>query len=133
MELTCGHCGSFILYLVSCILYLVSCILHLVSCILYLCGYPGPVSGGSLNGSGYPSQLRVAWPDAGSDRALKYRAAPVWRGGPAAGEVKARGERRRVRSDSTAVERERGISVSSAVMSFEHQGLAFNLLRHAGH
>jgi peptide subunit release factor RF-3 len=27
-----------------------------------------------------------------------------------------------------AVERERGISVSSAVMSFEHQGLASNLL-----
>ena len=39
-----------------------------------------------------------------------------------AGEVKARGERRRVRSDWTAVEREGGISVSSAVMSFEHQG-----------
>jgi peptide chain release factor 3 len=34
-----------------------------------------------------------------------------------AGEVKARGERRRVRSDWMAVERERGISVSSAVMS----------------
>jgi len=45
-----------------------------------------------------------------------------------AGEVKARGERRRVRSDWMAIERERGISVSSAVMSFEHQGLAFNLL-----
>jgi peptide subunit release factor RF-3 len=30
-----------------------------------------------------------------------------------------------------AVERERGISVASAVMSFEH-GLAFNLARHAG-
>jgi peptide chain release factor 3 len=44
-----------------------------------------------------------------------------------AGEVKARGERRRVRSDWMAVERERGISVSSAVMSFEHEGLAFNL------
>ena len=43
-----------------------------------------------------------------------------------AGEVKARGERRRVRSDWMAVERERGISVSSAVMSFEHQGLALN-------
>jgi translation elongation factor EF-1alpha len=42
--------------------------------------------------------------------------------------VKARGERRRVRLDWVAVERERGISVSSAVMSFEHQGLAFNLL-----
>jgi peptide chain release factor 3 len=41
-----------------------------------------------------------------------------------AGEVKARGERRRVRSDWMAVARERGISVSSAVMSFEHQGLA---------
>jgi hypothetical protein len=27
-----------------------------------------------------------------------------------------------------AVERERGISVSSAVISFEHEGLAFNLL-----
>jgi peptide chain release factor 3 len=26
------------------------------------------------------------------------------------------------------VERERGISVSSAVMSFEHEGFAFNLL-----
>src|SRR5207247_1681269 len=45
-----------------------------------------------------------------------------------AGEVKARGERRRVRSDWMAVERERGISVSSAVLSFEHQGLAFDLL-----
>src|SRR5712675_762019 len=50
-----------------------------------------------------------------------------------ASEVKARGERRRVRSDWMAVERERGISVSSAVMSFEHQGLAFNLLDTPGH
>jgi len=45
-----------------------------------------------------------------------------------AGEVKARGERRRARSDWMAIERERGISVSSAVMTFEHQGLVFNLL-----
>ena len=45
-----------------------------------------------------------------------------------AGEVDARGERRRVRSDWMAIERERGISVSSAVMSFEHEGLAFDLL-----
>ena len=51
----------------------------------------------------------------------------VWRG-ELAGEVKARGDRRRARSDWMAIERERGISVSSAVMSFEHQGLAFNLL-----
>jgi Elongation factor Tu GTP binding domain len=32
-----------------------------------------------------------------------------------------------------AVERERGISVSSAVMSFEHEGHAFNLLDTPGH
>src|ERR1700736_2259474 len=50
-----------------------------------------------------------------------------------AGEVKARGDRRRVRSDWMAIERERGISVSSAVMSFEHGGLAFNLLDTPGH
>src|SRR6201996_9398036 len=50
-----------------------------------------------------------------------------------AGEVKARGERRRTRSDWMAIERERGISVSSAVMSFEHDGLAFNLLDTPGH
>src|SRR5487761_557158 len=50
-----------------------------------------------------------------------------------AGEVRARGERRRVRSDWMELERERGISVSSAVMSFEHDGLAFNLLDTPGH
>jgi peptide chain release factor 3 len=50
-----------------------------------------------------------------------------------AGEVKARGARRRVRSDWMAVDRERGSSVSSAVMSFEHEGLAFNLLDTPGH
>jgi hypothetical protein len=50
-----------------------------------------------------------------------------------AGEVKARGARRRVRSDWIAVERERGISVSSAVMIFEHRGLAFNLLDTPSH
>jgi peptide chain release factor 3 len=50
-----------------------------------------------------------------------------------AGEVRARGERRRARSDWMAIERERGISVSSAVMTFEHQGLVFNLLDTPGH
>jgi peptide chain release factor 3 len=50
-----------------------------------------------------------------------------------AGEVKARGERRRVRSDWMAVECRRSISVSSAVMSFEREGLAFNLLDTPGH
>jgi len=50
-----------------------------------------------------------------------------------AGAIKARGERRRTRSDWMAIERARGISVSSSVMSFEHRGLAFNLLDTPGH
>jgi peptide chain release factor 3 len=50
-----------------------------------------------------------------------------------AGEVKARGDRRRARSDWMDIEKERGISVSSAVMSFEHAGFAFNLLDTPGH
>src|SRR6266581_2366380 len=50
-----------------------------------------------------------------------------------AGEVKARGERRRARSDWMAIERERGISVSSAVMTLEHDGVVFNLLDTPGH
>src|SRR5690349_2840292 len=50
-----------------------------------------------------------------------------------AGEVRARGERRRARSDWMAIERERGISVSSAVMTFEHDGHVFNLLDTPGH
>src|SRR5579872_4309451 len=50
-----------------------------------------------------------------------------------AGEVRARGERRRTRSDWMAIEKERGISVSSAVMTFEYQGLTFNLLDTPGH
>jgi peptide chain release factor 3 len=50
-----------------------------------------------------------------------------------AGEVKARGERRRARSDWMAIERERGISVSASVMTFEHDGLTFNLLDTPGH
>ena len=50
-----------------------------------------------------------------------------------AGEVKARGERRRVRSDWMAVERKRSISVSSAVMSFAHEGhIRLRRVRHVG-
>jgi peptide chain release factor 3 len=50
-----------------------------------------------------------------------------------AGAVKARGDRRRTRSDWMEIERARGISVSSSVMSFEHGGLSFNLLDTPGH
>src|SRR5471032_675544 len=50
-----------------------------------------------------------------------------------AGMVKARGERRRARSDWMAIEQQRGISVSASVMTFEHDGLVFNLLDTPGH
>ena len=50
-----------------------------------------------------------------------------------AGAVKARGDRRRAHSDWLKVERERGISVASSVMSYEFDGHAFNLLDTPGH
>ncbi|MEM9222058.1 MAG: peptide chain release factor 3 [Pseudomonadota bacterium] len=50
-----------------------------------------------------------------------------------AGEVAARGERRRTRSDWMEIEKKRGISVSSSVMMFEREGIVFNLLDTPGH
>lgn len=50
-----------------------------------------------------------------------------------AGAVRARGEQRRARSDWMGIEKERGISVTASVMSFEHEGLSFNLLDTPGH
>ena len=50
-----------------------------------------------------------------------------------AGAVRARGEQRRTRSDWMRIERERGISVSASVMTFEHDGLVCNLLDTPGH
>ncbi len=50
-----------------------------------------------------------------------------------AGNVKARGEARRARSDWMKIEQERGISVTSSVMTFEYDGLQFNLLDTPGH
>ena len=45
-----------------------------------------------------------------------------------AGEVKARGAARRARSDWMKIEQERGISVTTAVMTFQYEGHTFNLL-----
>src|SRR2546423_8806841 len=50
-----------------------------------------------------------------------------------AGQVKARGEARRARSDWMKIEQERGISVTSAVMTFEYRDAVFNLLDTPGH
>ncbi|MDX6750316.1 peptide chain release factor 3 [Geminicoccaceae bacterium 1502E] len=50
-----------------------------------------------------------------------------------AGEVKAKGERRRARSDWMKIEQSRGISVTTSVMTFEYGGCTFNLLDTPGH
>ena len=50
-----------------------------------------------------------------------------------AGEVKAKKNRQHTRSDWMNIERERGISVVTSVMTFEHGGCIFNLLDTPGH
>jgi peptide chain release factor 3 len=50
-----------------------------------------------------------------------------------AGHVRAKGDRRRTRSDWMAIERQRGISVVTSVMTFEYGGCVFNLLDTPGH
>lgn len=74
----------------------------------------------------------IAHPDAGkttlTEKLLLFGGAILL-----AGAVKARGDARRARSDWMKVERERGISVSASVMSFEFDSKAFNLLDTPGH
>ncbi|MDP7142457.1 MAG: peptide chain release factor 3 [Alphaproteobacteria bacterium] len=74
----------------------------------------------------------ISHPDAGkttlTEKLLLYGGAIQM-----AGMVKARGERRRARSDWMKVEQERGISVSSAVMTFDNGGITYNLLDTPGH
>ena len=50
-----------------------------------------------------------------------------------AGEVKAKASRRNTRSDWMGIERERGISVVTSVMTFEYGDCVFNLLDTPGH
>ncbi|MCC6983828.1 MAG: peptide chain release factor 3, partial [Bauldia sp.] len=50
-----------------------------------------------------------------------------------AGNVKARGQARRAHSDWMEIEQKRGISVTSSVMTFEKDGITFNLLDTPGH
>ena len=50
-----------------------------------------------------------------------------------AGDVKARGERRRARSDWMKIEQQRGISVTTSVMTFNYSDITFNLLDTPGH
>ena len=50
-----------------------------------------------------------------------------------AGEVHARGNRRRAQSDWMKIEQQRGISVTSSVMTFQRRHILFNLLDTPGH
>ena len=50
-----------------------------------------------------------------------------------AGEVKAKKDRIQTRSDWMKIERERGISVVTSVMTFEYHGNVFNILDTPGH
>ncbi len=74
----------------------------------------------------------ISHPDAGKTTLTEHL---LLAGGAirAAGQVRARGENRRTRSDWMKIERERGISVSASVMTFESEGLTFNLLDTPGH
>jgi peptide chain release factor 3 len=74
----------------------------------------------------------IAHPDAGKTTLTEKL---LLRGGAIqeAGAVRARGERRRTRSDWMQIEQQRGISVSASVMTFVHDGLVFNLLDTPGH
>lgn len=74
----------------------------------------------------------ISHPDAGKTtltEKLLYSAGAIRE----AGEVRARGDRRRARSDWMAIEQQRGISVTSSVMTFRHGNILFNLLDTPGH
>ena len=50
-----------------------------------------------------------------------------------AGAVRSKGDKRRAKSDWMEIEKNRGISVTSSVMTFEKDGITFNLLDTPGH
>ena len=74
----------------------------------------------------------ISHPDAGkttlTEKLLLYAGAVEL-----AGSVRARANRRHSTSDWLAIERERGITVTSTALQFDHNGCTFNLLDTPGH
>ncbi|MCA9851248.1 MAG: GTP-binding protein, partial [Dehalococcoidia bacterium] len=74
----------------------------------------------------------ISHPDAGkttlTEKFLLYAGAVE-----EAGSVRAKKDTRHATSDWMAMERERGISVTSTVLEFEYEGYRFNLLDTPGH
>jgi peptide chain release factor 3 len=70
----------------------------------------------------------IAHPDAGTEKLLLLGGAIQL-----AGDVRAKGDRRRTRSDWMNIERQRGISVVTSVMTFEYADHVVNLLDTPGH
>ncbi|MGG5887585.1 peptide chain release factor 3 [Falsiroseomonas sp. HC035] len=74
----------------------------------------------------------IAHPDAGKTTLTEKL---LLKGGAIqlAGAVRAKGNARRTRSDWMKIEQDRGISVATSVMTFERDGMVFNLLDTPGH
>jgi peptide chain release factor 3 len=74
----------------------------------------------------------IAHPDAGKTTLTEKL---LLKGGAIqlAGAVRAKGNARRTRSDWMKIEQDRGISVATSVMTFEREGMVFNLLDTPGH
>ncbi len=91
------------------------------------------------NAPGLPPEIErrrtfaiISHPDAGkttlTEKLLLYGGAIQM-----AGQVRAKGEARRTRSDFMKMEQERGISVSASAMSFAYEDHWFNLVDTPGH
>ena len=101
---------------------------------------PGPCKCASMsNRPALPPEIArrrtfaiIAHPDAGkttlTEKFLLYGGAIQM-----AGQVRAKGEARRTRSDFMKMEQDRGISVSASAMSFDFEGFRFNLVDTPGH
>ncbi len=102
-------------------------------------GYIPPMMDHASNAPALPPEIArrrtfaiISHPDAGkttlTEKFLLYGGAIQM-----AGQVRAKGEARRTRSDFMQMEKDRGISVSASAMSFDFKAFRFNLVDTPGH